>query len=85
MCIKVPRIADRDCHPESVTEYVNIKYPEDQCTHTYTDGSAVEATRDGRGGIYIRYNYGMARITITTGKYSTNFKGDAEALKKSYD
>ena len=31
--------------------------------------------------MYIRCNYGMAHITITTGKYSTNFKGDAEALK----
>ena len=33
--------------------------------------------------MYIRYNYGMAHITITTGKYSTNFKGDAEALKEA--
>ena len=32
--------------------------------------------------MYIRYNYGMAHITITAGEYSTNFKGDAEALKK---
>ena len=87
MCIKVPRIADRGCHYESerkslALEYVNIKYPEDQCTHAYTNGPAAEATGDGGGDLYIRYNYGMAHITIITGKYPTNFKGDAEAPKK---
>ena len=85
MCTKVPRIADRGCHPEAERkslklEYV-IKYPEDQWTHAYTDSSAAEATRDGGGGVYIRYKYGIAQITIATGEYSTNFKAEAEALK----
>ena len=57
--------------------------PEDQWTHAYTDGSAAEATRDGGGGVYIRYNDEIAQITIATGKYSTNFKAEAEALKKA--
>ena len=88
MCTKVPGVADRDCQPEperkSLTlEYVDIKYPEDQWTHAYTDGSAAEATRDGGGGVYIRYNGGTEQITIATGKYSTNFKAEAEALKKA--
>ena len=87
MCIKVPGVADRGCQPEPerkslMLEYVNIKYPEDQWTHAYTDGSAAEAIRDGGGGVYIRYNDQMAHITITTGKYSTNFKAEAEVLKK---
>ena len=52
MCTEVPGVADRGCQPEperkSLTlEYVDIKYPEDQWTHAYTDGSAAEATRDG--------------------------------------
>ena len=52
MCTKVPGVADRDCQPEperkSLTlEYVDIKYPEDQWTSAYTDGSAVEATEMG--------------------------------------
>ena len=88
MCIKVPGVADRGCKPEperkSLTlEYANIKYPEDQWTHANTGGSAVEATRDGGGGVYIRYNDGMAHITIATGKYSTNCKAEAEALRKA--
>ena len=88
MCTRVPGVADRGYQPEperkSLTlEYVDIKYPEDQWTHAYTDGSAAEATRDGGGGVYIRYNDGTAQITIAIGKYSTNFKAEAEALKKA--
>ena len=35
--------------------------------------------------MYIRYNYndGKAHITIPTGKYSTNIKAEAEALKQA--
>ena len=88
MCTKVPGDAERGYQSEperkSLTlEYVDIKYPEDQWTHAYTDGSAAEATGDGRGGVYIRYNDGIAQITIATGKYSTNFKAEAEAVKKA--
>ena len=64
-------------------EYINIKYPEYQWTHAYTDASAAEATRDEGGGVHVRYNDGIAQITIATGKYSTNFKAEAEALKKA--
>ena len=71
MCIEVPEVADRGCQPESereslTLEYVNAKYPEDQWTHAYTDGSAAEAIRDLGGGVYIRYNDGMAHITVAT-------------------
>ena len=88
MCTKVPGVADKGCQPEPerksiMLEYVDIKYPEEQWTHNYTDGSAAEATRDGGGGVYIRYNDGTAQITIATGKYSTNFKAEAEDLKKA--
>ena len=81
-------ISDRSCQPEperkSLTlEYVNIKYPEDQWITAYTDGSAAEATRDGGGGLYIKYNDGIAQITIATEKYSTNFKAEGEALKRA--
>ena len=33
--------------------------------------------------MYIRYNDGIAQISIATGKYSTNFNAEAEALKKA--
>ena len=56
ICIKVPGLAERGCQPEPerkslILEYVNTKYPEDQWTHAYTDGSAAETTRNGGGGV----------------------------------
>ena len=73
MCTKVPGVADKGCPPEperkSLTlEYVDTKYPEEQWTQknsgAYSDGSAAEATRDGGGGVYIRYNDGTAQINF---------------------
>ena len=72
MGIKVPGSQTETCQPELersvMKEYVHIKYPEDKWTHTYTEGSAAKATRDGGGGAYIRYSYEKAQITIDTGK-----------------
>ena len=87
MCTKVPGVADRGCQPEPerkslMLEYVNIKYPEDQWTHAYTDGSAAEATRDGGGGMYIKYNDGIAQITIASGKYSSTSKQKLKLSKE---
>ena len=66
ICTKVPGVTDRGCQPEPERKsltlvHVNIKYPEDQWTHAYTDGSAAEATQNGGGGVYTRYNDGRAR------------------------
>ena len=43
-------------------------------THAYTDGPATAATRDGRGGVYIRYKGEESSILFSTGKYPTNFR-----------
>ena len=64
-------------------EYVTTKYPEDQWTHAFTDGSAADATRDGGGGVHTRYSDGKAHIATAMGKYSTNLKAEAEAPEKS--
>ena len=71
MCFKVPGVADRDCQPEperkSLTlEYVNTKYLKDQWTHAFKHGSAAEATQDGEGGVYTRYNDEKASISRAT-------------------
>ena len=78
MCTKVPGATDRGCQPEpqrkSLTlEYVDIKYPEDQWVVQQRPPEM------GGGGVYIWYNDEIAQISITTGKYSTNFKAEAEA------
>ena len=47
----------------------------------YTDGSAKEATTDGGGGIYIEWPNGLSqRMSIPTGKYSSNYRAESEAL-----
>ena len=84
----MPGVPDRGCQPEPermslMLENVNTKYLEDQWTRAYTDGSSAEASRERGGGVYIRYKDEKAHITIATGKYSTKFKAQAEALKKA--
>ena len=62
--------------------YLSDKYPEDQWTHVYTDGSAEDAVRNGGGGIYFKERNGSeVSIAIATGKLSTNYKAETEALK----
>ena len=62
-------------------DHIQANYPPDLWTHAYTDGSATEATRDGGGGVYVRYTNGEEHCAIATGKFSTNFRAEAEALK----
>ena len=62
-------------------DYIHSNFPENQWTHVYTDGSAVEAVREGGGGVYIKYQEETANIRVPTGRISTNFNAEAEALK----
>ena len=60
------------------------KYPPDYWIRAFTDGSASEAIRDGGGGIYIEWpDNTSSSISIPTGKYSTNYKAEAEALQEA--
>ena len=50
----------------------------------YTAGSAENAVRNEGAGVYIQYAGGKEdKICLTTGLYSTNYKAEAEALKKA--
>ena len=60
------------------------KYPSDHWIRAFTDGSASEAIRDGGGGIYIEWpDKTSSSISIPTGKHSTNYKAEAEALQEA--
>jgi ribonuclease HI len=61
--------------------HIHSSYPEEEWSHVYTDGSATEATRNGGGGIFIKYKEEEARISIPTGKYSTNYKAEAVSIQ----
>ena len=84
----IPGVGQKDTQSnaerKSLTiEYIQTVYPEEKWTHAFTDGSASEATRDGGGGVYIRYSTEAVRIPIATGKYSTNFRAEAAALERA--
>ncbi|GFS26551.1 hypothetical protein ElyMa_001722300 [Elysia marginata] len=50
----------------------------------FTDGSASEAVRDGGGGVYIEWpDNSSSKMSVPTGKYSTNYKAEAEALQEA--
>ncbi|GFS27134.1 RNA-directed DNA polymerase from mobile element jockey [Elysia marginata] len=58
------------------------KYPSNYWIRAFIDGLASEAVRDGGGGVYIEWpNNSSSKISIPTGKYSTNYKAEAEALQ----
>ena len=86
ICTNIPGIGNKssqlDPERKSLTlELISSKYPRAKWTHAFTDGSATEATRDGGAGVFIKYSDEEARIKIATGKYSTNFKAETEALR----
>ncbi|GFR79424.1 RNA-directed DNA polymerase from [Elysia marginata] len=60
------------------------KYPSNYWIRAFTDGSASEAVRDGGGGVYIEWpDNSSSKISIPTGKYSTNYKAEAEAPQEA--
>ena len=64
-------------------EHICSHYPQEDWTHVFTDGSATEATKDGGAGIFIRYRDGEVELTVPTGKHSTNFRAEREALSEA--
>ncbi|KAI0233441.1 hypothetical protein LSAT2_016298 [Lamellibrachia satsuma] len=63
-------------------EYIEQTYPHDISTHAYTDGSAEEAIRSRGGGILLNLKDGRKiKQAIPTGRYSTNYKAEAQAMK----
>jgi ribonuclease HI len=63
-------------------DHMEQAYPKVLWTYAYTDGSAEEATRNGGGGIFLTLKDGThVRQAIPTGKFSTNYKAEADALQ----
>ena len=75
------KAAQSDPETRSITlEHISANYPEEEWTHVCTDGSAIEATRDEGGGVYIKYRAEEAQISVAAGRYATNFRAEAMAL-----
>ena len=83
----IPGILSKGTQSEPVRkafalDYMEQAYPKELWTHAYTDGSAEEATRNGGGGIFLTLKDGThIRQAIPTGKFSTNYKAETDALR----
>ena len=84
----IPGIGNKDSQPTFVRKNITMDYLEsiynpDSWTEVYTDGSSIEATKDGGAGVYIKYNDSEARFAYATGKFSTNYKAESMAMKNA--
>ena len=62
--------------------HIEEKYPNQDWTYIFTDGSADQAVRNGGAGVYIKYPGGNEEnISLATGCYSTNYQAEAVAIK----
>ena len=62
--------------------YIKVQYPSSTWTHAYTDGSAKNSIENGGGGILLNLKNGAKKTqSVATGKFSSNFKAEVEALK----
>ena len=58
----IPGIENKDTQPQHVrkciaSDYIESYYNAESWTEVYTDGSATEATKDGRAGVFIKLIY----------------------------
>ena len=74
------KAAQSDPKRKSITmEQISANYPEEEWTQVYTDGSAIEATRNKGRGVYIKYRAEEVHISVAAGRYTTNFRAEAMA------
>ena len=67
---------------EITLNYIKEHYPSRNWTHAYTDGSAKNSIENGGGGILLNLKNGVKKThSMATGKFSSNFKAEVEALK----
>jgi len=87
----VPGVGPKDCQNNTqrralTLAHVHETYPPDSWTQVYTDGSAEDAVRNGGAGIFIEYPGGRKeKLSLATGRYSTNFRAEAVAIKSAAD
>ena len=64
-------------------EHMKSEFPQQEWTHVFTDGSATEATRNGGAGAIILFNDESETISIPTGRFSSNFRAETEAISEA--
>ena len=64
-------------------ELMKSEFPQQEWTHVFTDGSATEATKNGGAGAIILFNDESETISIPTGRFSSNFRAETEAISEA--
>ena len=77
----IPGILAKRLRTALALEHIHYN-PSKKWTDAYTDGSAAEATKDGGGGILIKFKTKEEKIAISTGR-SSNFKAEATAMQEA--
>ena len=57
--------------------HISANCPEEEWTQVHIHASAIEATRDGGGGFYIKYRAEEARNMAAARRYATKFRAEA--------
>lgn len=88
--MKVPGINSKRQPPAEqkalAAEMIDNNYNRDTWTHVYTDGSAVEAVKNGGSGVYIRFPNGeTSKLSFPGGRRCSNYNAEILAIKKAIE
>ena len=79
--MNIPGIHSKEQLPEELKalalEWMDTRYNQESWIHAFTDGSATEATRNGGGGVFIRFpNSDTVKISVPGGRRCSNYRAE---------
>ena len=86
ICTSVPQLNSKEDKENAVKRSLSLemlerKYPIEAWTRVYTDGSAVDAIKNGGAGIVIQEDDVVLTLAVPVGLHCSNYKAETEALK----
>lgn len=84
----IPGVTSKQQLPAELQAYtkdmIDTCYNQDNWTQIYTDGSAVEAVRNGGAGVYVRFtDVKTTKLSFSGGQRCTNYKAELLAIKEA--
>ena len=88
--LDIPGISSRHQSPHELKalslEMAETRYPQNIWTQVYTDGSAVNAVKNGGSGFYVKFQDGDSESeSVAGGRRCTNFKAEIIAIRSAAD
>ena len=86
----IPGITSKQQSPDELRtltlEHIDHQYHQDTWIHAYTDGSAVEAIKDGGSGVYIRFvDNSVMSLSSTGGRRCSNYRAELIAIQEAIE